>query len=545
MPISVNASNKIHSIDMDIYLNEDGSANITEVWDVDGEDGTEWYKVMNNLGESKLSNFTVSMDGINLQYKNWNVEQSLQQKRGYYGINYTDSGLELCFGKYDYDRHIFTLNYTLSNFVFNASDSQVLYFKLIDKLDEVDFDRFSVTVSSYYTFPDTLDVWGYGYEGYAYVKDGKIEMSDEDGNMNQDYVVLLAKFPLGTFTNTSYVVDGFDDFDDVLNIAEKGTFLPDFLKNLLNFFAYIISLIFELLPFIIIVIVAIIASKSGYGYIGNKKIDKKEVPMFRDIPCNKDIYYANALIKLNNFEYKESNILGAIFLKWVRTNKILFRSEEKGIFNKETSVIDLTMNPTFDNDLESKLFDMMYEASKDGMLETKEFERWSSKNYTEFLSLFKKIENHTISDLKASGHIYKRRDKHECKKKDVMDDTIYNDSIQLYGLKKYLLEFSNMNKKEVMEVKLWDEYLMFAYLFGIADRVAKQFKNMYPEIVEQMESSNFNYDTIVFVNNISMRSVSAASSARAAAQSYSSGGGGFSSSGGGGGSFGGGGGGSR
>lgn len=122
---------------------------------------------------------------------------------------------------------------------------------------------------------------------------------------------------------------------------------------------------------------------------------------------------------------------------------------------------------------------------------------------------------------------------------------IYEDSVKLYGLKKYLEEFSNMDTKEVMEVKLWDEYLMFAYLFGIADKVARQMKNMYPEIVTAMEQSNFDYNTVVFINRISVNTVSAASSARSAAQSYSSGGGGFSSGGGGGGSFGGGGGGSR
>jgi len=102
-----------------------------------------------------------------------------------------------------------------------------------------------------------------------------------------------------------------------------------------------------------------------------------------------------------------------------------------------------------------------------------------------------------------------------------------------------------MDTKEVMEVMLWDEYLMFAYLFGIADKVAKQLKNMYPEVVYQMENSNFDYDTLLFINHISTRSVNTASAARSAAQSYSAGGGGFSSGGGGGGSFGGGGGGSR
>ena len=141
--------------------------------------------------------------------------------------------------------------------------------------------------------------------------------------------------------------------------------------------------------------------------------------------------------------------------------------------------------------------------------------------------------------------IYKRQDKKECKFKNVMNDQIYDESVKLYGLKKYLEEFSNMDTKEVMEVRLWDEYLIFAYLFGIADKVAKQFKNMYPEVIEQMQSQNFDYDALIFVNNISMRSVSAATSARSAAESYSSGGGGFSSGGGGGGSFGGGGAGGR
>ena len=121
-----------------------------------------------------------------------------------------------------------------------------------------------------------------------------------------------------------------------------------------------------------------------------------------------------------------------------------------------------------------------------------------------------------------------------------MDDTIYKDSKELYGLKLYLNEFSSINTKEVMEVHLWDEYLMFAYIFGIADKVTKQLKNLYPEVIKDY---NIDFDTLLYINYISTRSVNAASNARSRAESYSSGGGGFSSGGGGGGSFGGGGGG--
>ena len=64
-----------------------------------------------------------------------------------------------------------------------------------------------------------------------------------------------------------------------------------------------------------------------------------------------------------------------------------------------------------------------------------------------------------------------------------MDDTIYEDSIQLYGLKKYFDEFTKIDTKEVIEVHLWDEYLMFAYIFGIANRVANKLKDLNPEVI--------------------------------------------------------------
>lgn len=538
MPISVYADH-MYSVDMNINIEKNGVANIEEIWVVEANSGSEWYKAMYNLGGSELYDYKVSMDGKNLTYKEWNINESLREKAGYYGINYSSDGMELCFGKSDMKKHTFKLEYKVSNYVFNTEDSQVLYWTL---MPNVSVDNFSVNVTSYYKFPDTLDVWGYGYKGYAYVKDGKISMSNE-GGLNDDYVVLLAKFPLNTF-DTSYRVSGYDTFDSVLNRAEEGTYeydYGDYTEYKPNIFEKIFAMfttIMTVFPFLLVgFIIWYGAIRNGYGYRNNKTIDKKNTMMFRDIPCNKDIYYANALVMLNNFNYKETNIFGAIILKWVRQKKITFRNEQGG-FNKEKSSLDLTLNPTFDNPLEQELFDIMYKASGDGLLEAKELEKWCRKHYDKFFGIFKRITNEKIDDLKSAGHIYKRQDKSECKKYNVMDDMIYDDSKKLYGLKLYLQEFSRMNTKEVMEVHLWDEYLMFAYIFGIADKVAAQLKNLYPEV---MQNPEMDYNTIVYVNNISRRSVSAASAARSAAESYSSGGGGFSSGGGGGGSFGGGG----
>ena len=542
-------ADSIYNIDMDVNIDQEGFAQVTEKWTVKASSGSEWYKQILDLGNSSIQNFVVYMDGKELTRKSsWDVNGSMNDKKGYYGINYISNGLELCFGKYDYSKHTFTLKYTITNYIFNTSDSQVLYATMISKGKT---DKINVTVSSFYSFPDTLDVWGYGYKGYAFVKDGKITMTSEQG-LDNEYMVLLAKFPLNTFkTNNSY--SKFTDFDSVKNMADEGSYQHDYSNygyNDYNSKPSVWGIIKTIFYFLIFLIPSILGAKaaasSGYGYKDNKKIDKNNTPMFREIPCKKDIYYANALINLNNFGYKESNILGAIILKWVKQGKIRFiKPKEGGLFNRETGSIDLTNNVTFDNDMEQKLFSLMRAASGDGILEAKELEKWCRRNYSKFLDVFEKIKNTEINKLKSNGMIRKRTDKTECKKKNVMDDTIYKDSQQLFGLKLFLNEFSRIDTKEVLEVHLWDEYLMFAYLFGIADKVAKQLKNLYPEVLnDPYNDTYFDYNTILFIDNLSTRSVSAATSARSAAENYSGGGGGFSSGGGGGGSFGGGGGGS-
>ena len=220
-------------------------------------------------------------------------------------------------------------------------------------------------------------------------------------------------------------------------------------------------------------------------------------------------------------------------------HRVEFKKKNAFWFKEETK-IHFINSENFLNGFEKELYDIMREASIDGILETKELEKWCETNYEKFLKLFEQMQDGKIAELRHQGKIYLRQNKQECKYKNVMDDTMYNDSKQLLGLKLFLEEFSRIDQKETLEVKIWDEYLMFAYLFGIADKVAKQLKNLYPEVIEQ---ANIDYDSIVVINRISSSSLSKAMSAKAAAENYNAGGGGFSSGGGGGGSFGGGGGG--
>ena len=60
------------------------------------------------------------------------------------------------------------------------------------------------------------------------------------------------------------------------------------------------------------------------------------------------------------------------------------------------------------------------------------------------------------------------------------------------GLKKYLLDFSLIAERTINEIDIWQDYMVYAALFGIADKVLAQFKKVYPERITEFESYNRN-----------------------------------------------------
>ena len=103
------------------------------------------------------------------------------------------------------------------------------------------------------------------------------------------------------------------------------------------------------------------------------------------------------------------------------------------------------------------------------------------------------------------------------------------------GLKKYMEDFSLLNEKEVPAIEVWEEYMVYATVFGIADKVIKQLKLVYPDI-ENM--SNLNTASYVYLMSHtdfnSSFSHAISSSITSTMSSGSGGGGGFSGGGGGG-----------
>lgn len=553
-PIVVKA-NSISKIDMNIYLDNNGTAHVTETWSANLSTGTEGYKPYYNLGNARISNYKASIDDKEYTYDDyWNTNASFNDKAYKNGINYISNGLELCWGISEYGYHNYKLTYDIEGFVATVNDADMIYWTLIPyELSSKPGDVHIKIYSDNY-FNDDLPVWGYGnYGGTAYVYDGYVEMNSEGVLESNEYMTILVKFDKGTF-NTYNSLD--NDFEYYHNMANEGAtkYKKSTLSKLGGALIWIFNFVFQFGFWVIMICFFARGVKNANNRIGTKVLDfgvngKKlpnDVPNVRDIPFNKDIFRTFWLAESYKLNKKKTDFLGAILLKWLKEQKIKIKKLNDGLGkNKEKSAIDLNTNFSCENPLELELYNMMKTASKDGVLEPREFERWCKDNYSQILSWFDDVidketeklmqEGKIIEDEKTSFKVFKS-------KVLMVDPSMKDEAIKLKGLKNFLVEFSRIDEKQAIEVNMWEYYLIYAQILGIADKVAKQFKKLYPEIIENTEYG-YTYSDIIFINTICHTGISVATSTKARAEGYSSGGGGFSSGGGGGGSFGGGGGG--
>lgn len=531
---NVNA-NTLNSVKMDIFIDNNGNANVTEVWDYSVNSGTENYHSFKNIGNSKFTNLTVRDENtIYTSLSSWNVNASFDSKAYKCGINKVSDGVELCWGISSYGRHTYTINYTITNFVSGLDDSQMIYWELIPSGNT----KGSVYIKIHSNFDYNLEtpVWGYGnYGGTCYVYDGYIEMQS-DGKLDSDeYMTILVKFPKNTF-NTSNILN--KNFDYYYEMAENGTThyssaSTTFINKVCTILAYASSILL-ILAFVISIFLALTLPQESllkFGKTGNKV--PKDVPLYRDIPCKGDIFRAYFIAYNYKLLKNKTDFLGSIFLKWLKENRISIEKQEvRKIFKKEDTCIILKNEKSFSNEYEESLYKMIEEASKDDILQEKEFEKWCSKNYSKILHWFDEVLNYERDLLIQEGKIEKIeivKYKVFKIKQYLVDSSLMEEAKELGGLKKFLEEFTLIKEREPIEVNLFEDYLIFAQILGIAKKVASQFKKLYPEIIENY---NYDFDDIFLIYAISNSGISSANTAWSRAQSYSSGGGGFSSGGG-------------
>lgn len=497
-------ANSIEKIEMDIDLDENGDATVIETWQANLTQGTEGYRPFFKLQDSKILDFSVT-DESERKYQiisDWNTNESFDYKSYKCGIKETSNGVELCWGISQYGNKIYTLKYKINKLVTQYTDCQGIYFNFLKLNQDVNEVVIKIHCNNNLSVENSK-IWSYGYKGTINFENGDIVLDSKGKLSKSQYMVGLIKFENNIFsTNNKSDLS----FEDVKKSAKSD------IRILVNVILTIISILLN--PFTIFIIVILISIIKGANKktIVEKSVSAEEplnilqedrrlpaddkVEYYREIPCDKDLevtYWVCYQYYVSADSVLKKGIVGAIFLKWFKEGKIAInKNQNKKIEFKDNNYsIDLSKIEYVENEVENSLIAILKSAAgKNEILEPNELKNWCKYNYENMKNWFDNILNYTERKLLGQGLITKGYSDGIAVRN--VSPKLKEDALKLKGLRRFLLDYSLISEKEYIEVQIWEEYLIFAQLLGVADKVQEQFSKLYP---------NFKSYTILDMSN--------------------------------------------
>ncbi|MDO5096372.1 MAG: DUF2207 domain-containing protein [Peptostreptococcaceae bacterium] len=555
--ITAYGAEEIRSIDIDVLLNDDGSADITQTWDISTGKGTEFYIVMSNMGDMEIENFKVKDEtGREFTYVDyWDVNGSIEDKAYKNGINYTGSGMELCWGKGSYGNHVYTISYRMTNLVKSYPDNDGFLTRFVNDSMSPEVERAKVRIRRADANPNEsfvateTGVFAYGFKGYINVIDGEIIAESDEAISGKRHMTILVRLPKGLLHPVSSGYGTFAELEERANEGSDYTSDNDYDSEGDSFgegMAVNISGIIVFLMFVFGVKGSKSLGKEKAKLLSQYRKLKKEMPTleyYRQLPMNGSLSQTKYALINGGETVKPESIMSAYMLRLIRQKALIVQKHVDTYKEREEMSFVLNTNVSLSGEIEQKLFELISKAAgKDLILQEKEMKRWAKNNY-------KKIDD-WLKSVSVTGEAgFREKNGFVVEKnrgiKSILTQEGFRMITEALGFKKYLDDFTLIAEREVKEVELWDDYLVYAALFGIADKVAKEMKRINPDFVQQSEFYNGDADawtTIYMANSINRAMSSGYSSGRYESMggSRSSGGGGFSSMGGGGGFSGGG-----
>lgn len=467
------ASNRVPELEISVALRPDGSATVTQVWTAETDEGTEFYLACKDSGYLTITDFSVSdSDGAYAFVEDWDVNASFEEKANRCGIVETNDGVELCWGISEYGPRRYTITYVLHGLVGAYSTADGFNHRFVDEMSTFP-TTVSLTVSSEDGTPLTEEncgIWAFGYDGSIWFENGVIRAKSESPLESGQHMTVMVSLEKEILTPLRQV-DG--SFDVVKEQAFEGSDYeedagPAEILMVLGILAAIVG---------IIALGATAAARMRKAKLNRRT---KQVEYFRDAPNNGNLnvtYRLGTACEL----CREDSLLGAYLLRLIGDGAL--EPEETGANSPQVD-LRLIHPPRNGNSYDDAFYTILEAAAGvDGVLQAKELEQLCDRNAKPLAGFANSCRQDADRTLIRAG-CYRGA---VCEGVKSLTEQGQRQLDEILGLKRFLLDFSLIHERGVGETVIWQDYLIYAHLLGIADQVAPQIRRLYPEALPQVE----------------------------------------------------------
>lgn len=560
----------VKKLDIAVRLHRNGSASIEERWliNLDRSDAkTEWYVAHYGLGDMRIEGLTVKgyvpgREGL-APFETlalWDVNASREAKTGKCGL--ANGGQEVCWGFGEWGEHEYVVRYELTHLVKSYDTCDGFNHCFVDMDCRIEQARVTIVgTDSIALSEENTRRWTFGYKGRIEFKGDSIVATPNEAVGNGKRIVVMLETDKGVFAPEAKADEPWADRKqralDGSDYRKSDNEEPGFWEWVLTIGLFIVSAIGYLSMNLLIAMVYwmmwlllcavwwVVSLKPLRIWLRRKKYGIKKDRYNRNV--KKEWTLINNKMVMNELSYiggmGNDRIVGAVLLRLMARGDItIVRETYKGKLRDMLRIVEapsgfpkgegesaLEQEGGRDDDrlCRHALRLLARAAGEDRTLQPDEFKKWC------------KVKSHT-ADIKNFLKLLETKYDRQYVRQNAAD---------LYGLKAFLKDFSLLSERSMMEVKLWDEYMVYAEFFGIADKVRAEMAKMCPEylqmsqLAKSLETAKGNNVVCVFSDSIYKAASNTIERAAERSRSMSgfstyssrSGGGGFSGGGGGGG----------
>lgn len=441
-------SQTIKNLQYDVVLNEDGSANITEIWDIRVSDTNTLFKTF-DLDSSKYGEITdvkvseLSNNEELTQFIQTNEYAYHVQKGYYYALKTNSSEFEIAWGVSinNSANKIYKITYTIKDAVKTYNDCSEFYWMFISKSNGIPCDNINATIKlpSAVSNKENIRVWGHGpLNGEIYATDNNmvsfnVKYLSEETMVEARVAVLENIFS----TNTNKV-----NQNRLQNIiSEETTWANEANLERERIRAEIereekITKIITILAIATGVGIFIVLIIKAVKYIKElSKIKKQEpetkVEYFREFPDENAtpgeaafLYYFN---KEGLFKKNVSKVVSGIIMNLALKKVITFEQDQKNKMNivledgKDTATLKADEISIYNllNDVKKYKNKKNKNAENANSISMKDIEKYAKNNDRAFLSKVEKIETNarTLQEVSKNFNSSKIKESEKWKTK--------------------------------------------------------------------------------------------------------------------------------
>lgn len=229
-----------------------------------------------------------------------------------------------------------------------------------------------------------------------------------------------------------------------------------------------------------------------YEFNKIQKVQINDIEYCRDIPEKDNILKNYVLAKASGLVSEKNNIIGAFLLKWIKDGTIKI---------KGNNTIEKTNNNVFKNEDEKNLYNLIFnfrereqniEKIKEGLIENKvQINKWLNESYLNIIKELKE-NNEVTANVKIDPNFMPIQE-------FILNEELQKQTLKLAGLRKFLKDYTLIQEREYIQIHILEEYMIYGYIFGIADEIEKRFNEIIPSF---KEISDFKIKDIIEVINI-------------------------------------------